>query len=140
MPQLLLRDMMTTNVRTVWEDDSLPTADWAMVFNEVRHLPVVDREHRVVGIVSDRDVITASAHRPNESIAVARIMTAEVETAPPSMPAIDAAVLLLRSKYGALPIVDERGVLVGIVTTTDFVELAHRALAGLDIHQPHVRA
>ena len=140
MRALQLRDMMTTNVRTVREDDSLSTADWDMAFNEVRHLPVVDRENRVVGIVSDRDVIIASARRPHESIPVERIMTREVQTVAPSMLAIDAAAQLLRSKYGALPIVDERGVVVGIVTTTDFVELAHRALAGLDIHQPHVRA
>lgn len=140
MPPLLLRDMMTTNVRTVREDDSLSTADWDMTFNEVRHLPVVDQENRVVGIVSDRDVIIASARRPHESIAIAQVMTRDVQTVSPSLPAMDAAVQLLRSKYGALPVVDERGVMLGIVTTTDFVELAHRALAGLDIHQPHVRA
>jgi CBS-domain-containing membrane protein len=140
MPQLLLRDMMTTNVRTVREDDSLSTADWDMAFNEVRHLPVVDGENRVVGIVSDRDVIIASARRPHESIAIAQVMTREVQTVLPSLPAIDAAAQLLRSKYGALPVVDERGVMLGIVTTTDFVELAHRALAGLDVQRPHVRA
>jgi CBS-domain-containing membrane protein len=140
MTTLLLRDMMTTNVKTVREDDSLSTADWDMAFNEIRHLPVVDVDQRVVGIVSDRDVIIASARRPHESIAIAQVMTREVQTASPSLPAIDAAVQLLRSKVGALPVVDERGVMLGIVTTTDFVELARRALAGLDIHQPHVRA
>ena len=140
MPPLLLRDMMTTNVRTVREDDSLSTADWDMAFNEVRHLPVVDGESRVVGIISDRDVLIASARRPHESVAVADVMTREVQTVAPSLPAIDAAAQLLRSKIGALPVVDERGVMLGIVTTTDFVELAHRALAGLDIHRPHARA
>jgi len=140
MRSLVLGDMMTTNVKTLREDDALSSADWDMVVSEVRHLPVVDAAGRVVGILSDRDVLRASGHPPAEPLAVARVMTRDVQTFPPDLPAVEAAVHLLRAKHGALPVVNEAGVLLGIVTTTDFVELARRALAGLDIHQPHARA
>jgi CBS domain-containing membrane protein len=140
MRTLTLGDMMTTNVKTMREDDSLSLADWGMVVSEVRHLPVVDGAGRLIGLVSDRDVLRASARQPTEPISVASVMTRDVQTCLPTMPAVEAAVQLLRSKHSALPIVDADGVLLGIVTTTDFVELARRALAGLDIQQPHARA
>ncbi len=140
MRSLVLGDMMTTNVKTMREDDALSEADWDMVVSEVRHLPVLDADGRVVGILSDRDVLAASGRRPAEPLAVANVMTRDVQTFPPDLPAVEAVVHLLRTKRSALPVVNEAGVLLGIVTTTDFVELAHRALAGLDIHQPHARA
>ncbi len=56
------------------------------------------------------------------------------------LPVVDAAGRVVGIQHSALPVVDDAGMLLGIVTTTDFVELAHRALAGLDIHQPHAGA
>lgn len=137
---LLLRDMMVTQVRTVNEDDSVSLADWDMVVGEVRHLVVIDRERRVVGILSDRDVLRGFAKYGAVAVPVAQVMTRDVHTAPATRTAVDAAVHILQSRQSALPIVDDRRVLLGIVTSTDFVELAHRALAGLDVHQPHARA
>lgn len=137
MRPLTLGDMMTTNVKTLREDDSLTSADWEMVVGEIRHLPVVDGDGRVVGMVSDRDVLrSAGLHR----VSIGRIMSRDLRTGTPTTPALDAAVQLLASKRGALPVVDSTGRLLGIVTTTDFVELARRALAGLDINEPHARA
>jgi CBS domain-containing protein len=107
-----------------------------MVIGELRHLPVIDRERRVVGLVSDRDLLRSTA----QPASVASVMTRDVRAIGPDTLAIDAVEHLLRSKHGALPVVDAQGVLVGIVTSTDFLELARRALSGLDINQPHVRA
>jgi CBS domain-containing membrane protein len=140
MRTLTLADMMITNVKVMHEDDSLSSADWDMFVSEIRHLPVVDADHRVVGVLSDRDVLRAAARAPSEQIAVSRIMTRDVHACLPTMPAVEAVAHLLRSKQSALIVTDTHGVLLGIVTTTDFVELARRALAGLDIHQPHARA
>lgn len=128
---------MTTAVKTVFEDDSLSVADWDMVVGEMRHLPVVDAHRKVVGILSDRDILRV---RGGEPVSVARVMTRDVCTAPPTMPALEAAEQILALKVGALLVVDEEAHLLGIVTTTDFVALAHRALSGIDIHRPHARA
>jgi len=137
MRQLTLGDMMTRNVKTLREDESLTAADWDMVVGEIRHLPVVDAAQRVIGMVSDRDILRAGGL---ERVSIARIMARGVRTGTATTPAVDAAIRLLQAKQNALPVVDDDGRLVGIVTTTDFVELAHRALAGLDVNQPHVRA
>ncbi|HET9987434.1 MAG TPA: CBS domain-containing protein [Kofleriaceae bacterium] len=127
--------MMTTQVRTLREDESINEADWDMVIGGFRHIPVVDREHRLVGLVSDRDV----RHRINSSRSVAATMTRDVHTVLATTPAIEAIEYLLMAKQNALPVVDESRMLIGIVTTTDFLELARRALVGLDVNKPHVR-
>ncbi len=136
MRELTVADMMTTRVKTVHEDESLSVADWDMVVGELRHLPVVDRDNHVVGMVSDRDLLR-STERPTS---VSSVMTRTVNVIRADALAIEAVDQLIRFKHGALPVVDATGKLVGIVTSTDFLELARRALSGLDVHQPHVRA
>lgn len=140
MRMLTLGEMMTIEIKTLNEDDSLELADWDMTLGEIRHLPVVDRDRRVVGMVSDRDVLRAALTHHQQSVAIAEIMTHDVHASLPSTAAIDAAVWLAESKRSALPVVDGEGKLLGIVTTTDFIELARRALAGHDVGQPHLRA
>ena len=136
MHPLTVGDMMTTQVRTVCEDDPLNAADWDMVIGGFRHIPVVDREHHLVGIVSDRDV--RDPVHANRSIA--STMSREVHAVLATTPAIEAIEYLLMAKQNALPVIDEERKLIGIVTTTDFLELARRALVGLDVHKPHVRS
>lgn len=140
MSKLAIRDMMVSNVRTLREDDSLTLADWNMTILQFRHLPVVDHARRVVGIVSDRDLLRALADHPGEALSVRQVMTRDVRLIAANSPAIEAAAYMLESKHSALPVVDADGLLVGIVTTTDFVELARRALAGLEVNEPHARA
>ena len=82
---------------------------------------------------------TRCSHSPYE-FSVGTLMTRDVHACLASVAALDAAAWLLESKRGALPVVDGENRLLGIVTTTDFVELARRALAGHDVGQPHLRA
>lgn len=133
---LTVAQMMTTHVKTMFADESISLADWEMALGEMRHLPVIDRERRVVGMLSDRDLSRAR----EKAVPIVSVMTREVKTIRADATAADAADLLLEYKRGALPVVDAEDRLVGIVTSTDFIELARRALSGLDIHKPHVRA
>lgn len=139
MPKLTIRDMMVANVKTLHEDDPVTLASWDMAASEFRHIPVVDYARRVVGIVSDRDVLRAMAQHPGMTMVVKQVMSRDVRVISAGAAAMEAAVHMLQSKHSAMPVVDG-DVLVGIVTTTDFVELARRALAGLDVNAPHARA
>ncbi len=132
---LTVGDMMTTKVKTLREDESVGDADWDMIIGGFRHIPVVDGEYRLVGMVSDRDVM----RRPKATRSVAAVMTRDVHTVLPSAPAAEAIEYLLMSKQSALPVVDDTRRLLGIITSTDFLELARRALAGHDVTRPHVR-
>ena len=113
-------------VHTVRETDSLRDAHGLMRLIGIRHLPVVDASGAVVGVVSNRDIHrgwTSGLDQP-----IASVMTRSLAWAHPSTSARDAAGVMLDHKIGCLPVLDDERRLVGIVTETDFLEVAHRAL------------
>ncbi|HUL78821.1 MAG TPA: CBS domain-containing protein, partial [Vicinamibacteria bacterium] len=95
----------------------------------IRHIPVLDRGGRLVGIVTDRDVqgtlpspLSAAAPEEYEALlettAIARIMTKDVITVGPDDLAAEAVETLLASRIDGLPVL-ESGRLVGIFTVRD---------------------
>lgn len=122
---------MTTAVISVRASETVKEAHADMQVGAFRHLPVVDDRGRLVGIMSDRDVIgTLTKQR---EVKVAEVMSRAVISVRPDTAAHQAALLLLEHKIGAVPVVDEKGGLVGMLTQTDFLELAHRALLGMPL-------
>lgn len=84
-------------------------------------------------MLSDRDVLRAVGAKRNGK--VADFMTREVVSIRPEAPAHEAAGLMIDLKIGSLPVVDDTGALVGVVTQTDYLELARRALLGLSLER-----
>lgn len=119
-----VRDLMTRKVLSVRADDALGLAFQMMQWTGIRHLPVV-RGDQVVGVLSDRDVLRASAeHEEGMSAPVVDAMSHPPQTASPEDELSEAAARMTVRKLGCLPVVkDER--LVGILTVTDV--LAERA-------------
>lgn len=131
MTVLSVKDLMTRGVRTISPDGNLAETSDLMSTHRIRHVPVVDSECRIVGLVSQADLLRgalgggsdlpASIQRAYlRSIPVDEVMTTNVETVTPSTPIPDAARRMLDLKIGSLLVVeDER--LVGILTENDFV-------------------
>lgn len=134
MATLTVGDVMKTDLRTMHEDDAITTADWEMSLDQIRHILVVDGAGKLVGILSDRDVLRASRDVGDREVPIGRIMCRDVLTTGPDAPAAAAALRMLRGKYSALPVVDEDRRPIGIVTSTDFVEVAYRELTGHAMH------
>ena len=127
---------MKVNLRTISEHEEVRLAESEMTHDEISHLLVVDMAGKLVGLVSDRDLRRARSSDDK----IASIMTRQVLVVAPTTSAAFAAERLLRDKYDALPVVDSGGHLLGIVTRTDFVDLAYRALVGLDPFAKRVHA
>jgi CBS domain-containing protein len=98
-----------------------------MRYANIRHLPVIDERHRVIGIVSDRDVLRARQGRHKRTARVEDIMTRRVRRVRPETPAYQAAAMMTQHKIGALPVVGVDGRLVGLVTETDFLRMFYLA-------------
>jgi CBS domain-containing membrane protein len=128
-------DLMSTDVLTVDLHATLDRAWETMRVHRIRHLPVVDGHGRLVGLVTHRDLLAAS----NSSLAfpaeaervrvlrVARVhdlMETHLSTATPEERAADAGRRMVRHKIGCLPVIDDSGRLVGIVTEEDFLRWA----------------
>lgn len=130
----LVRDIMTSNVVTLFEEDNLAGIESMMERFRFRHLPVVD-EGKLVGLVTHRNVLRAAAssfevgaamktQRMFESLFVRDVMERGIVTVNPDTPILDAGRLLWNNKMSCLPVVDDAGKLVGIVTEADFVKLS----------------
>jgi CBS domain-containing membrane protein len=128
-----VRDLMSTALLTVNAAETVAEAHAEMEVGVVRHLPVVDDRGRLVGVLSDRDLLRALSSRKKPRIA--EVMSRDVITTRPEANAHAAADLMLDHKISSLPVVDDTGALVGLITQTDYVELARRALLGLPLER-----
>ncbi len=131
---------MSAPVVALFAEQSLPLAEDIMRFKHLRHLPVIDDTNRLVGLVSHRDLLRAQVssltglteaerRARQEDVKIAQIMTRDVWTAGPEMLASNAGWLLLDHHFGCLPVVDARGLLIGIVTERDYLRFAVKAIA-----------
>jgi CBS domain-containing membrane protein len=129
---------MSAPVVTVDRTDTLAFAEELMNVERIRHLPVVDGDE-LVGLLSQRELLAASIStlsNPSEEddleqkrkVEVAQVMRGTFETATPETPLAEIAEVLLTQKIGAIPVIDERRHLAGIVTRSDFVRLARDLL------------
>ena len=119
-------DIMVKVALKARPDEALDEIRSRMEADRIRHLPVVDAQEKVVGMLSDRDLLRARGfHRAPRR--VSELMTTQVGTISPDAPAADAAKKIVDFKIDALPVVDHDKI-VGIVTSTDCVALARRLL------------
>ncbi|HEY5952685.1 MAG TPA: CBS domain-containing protein [Kofleriaceae bacterium] len=127
---LLVADLMTTQLITIQASEPIKEARADMEIGVIRHLPVVDDRGRLVGVVSDRDLIVTK-----RAAKVADVMTRNVITTRPDTPAFEAASMMLDNKISSVLVVNEDNKLVGMVTQTDYLEVARRALLGLPLER-----
>jgi CBS domain-containing protein len=121
---LRVEDLMSTALITAGPADTVTDVDFEMKLANVRHIPIVDRQGRLVGIVSQRDILRAMALTRDVPLPMRQVMTTRVHTVQLDTPAAHAAALMLEHKIGSLPVLGEDGQLSGIVTESDFVRLA----------------
>lgn len=116
-----VRDIMTTDPRTVMPDTSVREAAEVMRAEDVGIVPVIDSSRKLIGVVTDRDIaIRCIADGKDGSCRVADVMSGESLVTCKSDDSIDDITDAMRSeKVRRIPIVDERGSLVGIVSQAD---------------------
>lgn len=134
---MLVRDRMTLNPVAITPDTSFPEAFHTMREKKIRHLPVVDEEGKLVGIVAQTDLLHASPSAATTfsvfemSYLLANLHVREVMSSPPIIvsedsPLEEAAKVMVEKKVGCLPVMRD-STLVGLITETDifatFVEI-----------------
>ena len=129
-----LKNFATAPVVVVDVETSALTAAQLMRKNHVGALVVVDTEkNKPIGILTDRDLVLAlMAEGLDPAVFTAGdIMSIELVLAKPDMEVMDAVQLMRTNRLRRLVIVDDEGLLVGIVTMEDILELLTRQLADL---------
>ena len=131
-----VRELMQSQPVTVGEDTLAKDAYETMRSQRFRHLPVVDKQNRLVGMVSDRDILNVAVmleKRPDgpgeyligDDVKIRSIMTAEPTTVSPDDNVSQVVDVMLGLTISGLPVVDNRK-LVGIVTNTDLLRLLRK--------------
>ena len=135
---MLVGERMSKNLITVSRNTGVDDALRLMRDKNIRRLPVIDNQGKLIGIVSDKDLYLASPSPATSldifemryllaRLGVEKIMSAPVITVQPDTPLEEAARIMADRKIGGLPVLDEHDNLVGIITESDlfkiFVEL-----------------
>ncbi len=117
--------LMTTDLFTVNESDVIDLAASLMDWRHIRHVPVEDDAHHLVGLVTHRRLLRVLAERygePKLPIAVCEVMVKDVITVEPGTPSLEAVTLMKDRQVACLPVV-ENGRLVGVVSERDFMKI-----------------
>lgn len=136
-----IAEVMTPGVERIHMDTPLGQAMELCSEKKIRHLPIVDDQEKLVGLVTDRDLryfvsprIGTISENNSDRESVRRpvhlIMIRATITATPEMPISAAAELLLTHRVGCLPVLDPDRRVIGMVTTTDL--LRHLVHSGTD--------
>lgn len=144
------KDIMNNNVITIPDHASLKEAAQILIDNRISGAPVVDAENRLVGILSEGDLVRQQKplskpmmlmfldgafpvnyreiQHDLEAVTateVSQLMTPAVKTLKPESDLSEIATLMLKSKINRIPIVDDTGILEGIVTRHDIIKAVY---------------
>lgn len=124
---------MTRKVVTIDREASLLEAKDKMDRHRIRHLPVVEQDNRLIGMVTDRDIRSAmpsaclqddQSQRPTASLSGIKVkdfMSTDLMVVSPMHTLQDAILLIQEKRVGAFPVVDDRYILKGIISIRDLV-------------------
>ena len=142
---LSVAEIMTSDPYTLGPDDSLADARKLMAEHHIRHIPIIDGDGRLVGLVSQRDVLAAAdssvlpdqaAHAAEERyVALSAVMTSSVQTVDESASLRGTAMHLQQNRLGCMPVTSDDK-LVGIITDSDFVSVAINLMEQLEENEP----
>lgn len=151
--KLTAREIMTKDVITVRPEDDVEKVARLLVEHQVSGFPVVDSEGLVVGIITEGDLVIQEkkVKTPAYSIIlggviyleslnkffeqlkrtiaeqVEGLMTRKVHTVGPDSTVQEIATLMAENEVNRLPVVDEEGKLMGIVTRQDVIKWTHNS-------------
>lgn len=138
-------DMMTRHPITMHVEESLLTAKTLMQNHAIRHLPIIDENNVLMGIISQRDVLraqdsclqrqTSQCDQELAQIGASEVMKKDIMSVNPQAGLRDAAMYMQKHKIGCLPVLSNE-CLVGIITDTDFVSIAINLLELLEESEP----
>lgn len=138
-----VREYMTSAVTTVSVDACLLDAALLIRRTGKRHVPIVSADGKAIGIISDRDVFRLAPsvlspitpdeyNKMFEGTPITQAMTKDPISVLPDTPVQQAVRIMTERKISSVLVTESNGKLVGIITTTDLLELLDRLLGGAE--------
>lgn len=132
-PPTCVADLMTSRVVTLAPHHTFGEAVCLMANRPFRHFLVVHPDGRLAGVLSDRDLLRVLGRTPVwQSKTVGEVMTRDTVTVNPETPLSTAVEEMLGRRINCLPVVDHKGKVCGIVTSTDLLAAFQKIQASLE--------
>ena len=141
---LTVADIMTCPVMQLHEGNTLHDAHYITRHRGIRHLPVVNHETKqIIGVVTQKSLIAKvmslmvlygneGLEQHEKQTNIMEVAVCDFDTIRADETIQDVAPFFLRNKHGCLPVVDDDNHVIGIVTSTDFVNLSMMLIDRLD--------
>lgn len=143
MKEHLIREIMVSPVITVNENDNFSVVEEKFRLHKIRHLPVINKENQLVGIITQRDLFHTVSPRKTEdgdyyekttldSYLLKHAMTPNPLALQPDNTVTQAIDVFATLKYGCIPIINQSKKLVGIITQIDALKFVSKWLRNKD--------
>jgi len=132
-----VRELMSTDLKCLAPDDPVSEVDRVFEEHRIHHIPVINNEKAVVGVISKSDFLYLLRGFTEDktdrfrkkammrAFKVTEIMTENPVTMTVDEPIRKAVSLLAENRFRAIPVVDEKGEIAGIVTTHDIIDMVN---------------
>ncbi|MCG7562734.1 MULTISPECIES: CBS domain-containing protein [Pseudoalteromonas] len=133
-------DLMTPDPLAVSETNTLNDAHNLMREKNIRHIPVIDDHGMLVGMLTQKIMIakvmgiiatygTNALERKEKQQQVAEVMATDFASVQPQQSLQEVVRFFVDNRHGCMPVTDDNGKLLGILTSSDFVRLAAALLS-----------
>jgi CBS domain-containing protein len=118
---MLVKDLMTSKLYTVRDDDDVRTAAKLLTKHKISGIPVVSKTGKLVGFISERDIIAAVPKPKFCDMKIRNLMSKKVRSIPYDAPVTQASKIFSVENYRLLPVL-KGNKLVGIIARKDIVK------------------
>lgn len=118
---MIIKEIMNSAPYLLYEEDTVLSASKFMKDEKIRNLPVIDKQKKLVGLITLREIINTVFSNPDK-ILVKDAMIKQVTSVKPESTLIEAIEIMLISKYGCLPVIDDEKKLIGIITEAELLK------------------
>lgn len=122
---MLVKDVMNTKSPVLHEEDTILRASRFMQEERIRNLPVVDKDNKLTGLITLREIINTVFESPAK-ILVKDAMIKQVIATKAEKPLKDALETMMANKFGCLPVIDNEKTLIGFVTEADLLKTLYK--------------
>jgi len=119
-----VKDVMETNPYLLYEEDTVLHASKFMKEERIRNLPVADKEKKLVGLITLREIIETFFENPDK-ILVRDAMIKIVASVKPDTELKEAIKIMMSNKYGCLPVIDDNNTLLGIISEATLLKVLY---------------
>jgi acetoin utilization protein AcuB len=130
----IVADIMTTKIITIYPHQTVADAIALITIHHFHHLLVLNADQRLIGVLSDRDLLGAVARFADwRGAEISQAMTTHPVTVSPECPLFVAASELVSKRINCLPVVGVNESVVGILTSTDLLKSYQRIVHTMQV-------